>query len=115
MKILIIDDEPQIIEILEMELSDLGHIVVSANSIQEAKEKLHANAAVDLILSDMKMPDADGLEILNYLKSKNLQIPVIFISGSLQIDINDLKAKGAKGFIMKPIDIDDLLGIMNSI
>src|SRR5262245_65137560 len=80
-KILIVDDDPFNIDILEQELEDLGYQTVSATNGQEALAKVAAEAP-DLILLDVMMPDMDGFTVCRLLKEKveTQLIPVVFMT-----------------------------------
>ncbi len=108
-KILIIDDERSIRNTLKDILEFEKHQVVLA---ENGKAGLEAalNAAFDLIFSDIKMPEMDGIELLSALKVQEVEAPVVMISGHGNIDtaVECIK-KGAFDFIEKPIDLNRLL------
>src|SRR6185436_1232933 len=75
--LLIVDDEPTILRALEMALEMEGFTVRSANSAPEAIERLDG---VDLVLTDMSMPDIDGLELLREIKKRRPELPVAIMT-----------------------------------
>ena len=83
--ILIIDDDPDIVKMLQIELKGMGHKVSSAGTAEEAIEKIKANPP-DLITLDIHMPGNGGLAVANELDSSKLQIPYILCTGT---DIDD--------------------------
>ena len=83
--ILIIDDDPSIVKILEIALQGLGHKVTSAGTAEEAIEKIKAHPP-DLITLDIQMPGEGGLAVANELENSKLQIPFIICTAT---DIND--------------------------
>jgi len=108
-KILVIDDERSIRNTLKDILEFEKHQVILA---ENGKLGLEAalNNAVDLIFSDIKMPEMDGIELLVELKEKEVEVPIIMISGhgNIETAVECIK-KGAFDFIEKPIDLNRLL------
>lgn len=107
-KVLIIDDEPDIRELLEITLTRMGLAVDSADCVATAEKKL-ANHQYDLCLTDMRLPDGDGLQLVKLLQSSYPNTPVAMITafGSVETAIDALKA-GAFDFLSKPIDLGQL-------
>jgi len=108
-KILIIDDERSIRNTLKDILEFEKHQVVLA---ENGKTGLDAalSASFDVIFSDIKMPEMDGIELLTALKEQEVEAPVVMISGHGNIDTAvDCIKKGAFDFIEKPIDLNRLL------
>lgn len=114
-KLLVIDDEPEITQIIEAFLENAGHQVITENSsvmgIERAKE-----LKPDLILLDIMMPNMDGYEICDELKKtdETSDIPVIFLTGK---DSRDDKGRsfqvGGDMFVKKPFSCERLLEIVN--
>jgi two-component system, NtrC family, response regulator PilR len=103
--VLIIDDEPDIIEIIEMKLSKYNVKIVTASDGFNALFKVD-NQSFELILTDLKMPGRDGLFVLEHIrKSKlNKSSPVVAISGFIGTEeIKKLSANRVSGVIVKPI------------
>lgn len=109
MKILIIDDERSIRNSLKEILSEEGHIVdVAEDGL--AGVKLATSSHYDVIFSDIKMPQMDGVEVLAKLVSEGLDTPVVMISGHADIGTAvDCIKKGAFDFIEKPLDLNRVL------
>jgi two-component system response regulator PilR (NtrC family) len=107
-KVLIIDDEPDIRELLEITLTRMGLAVDSADCVATAQQKL-ANHRYHLCLTDMRLPDGDGLQLVKLLQSNYPNTPVAMITafGSVETAIDALKA-GAFDFLSKPIDLAQL-------
>jgi two-component system response regulator PilR (NtrC family) len=105
---LIIDDEPDILELLEITLSRMGVECKSAENIASAK-KLLSKHDFDICLTDMRLPDGDGVEFISYFQEKFPQVPVAIITahGSIETAIQALKL-GAFDFLTKPIDLQRL-------
>ena len=112
--VLVVDDEEQLLEILTWELEDLNCKVKTISSVQKAKDLLIENK-FDLVLSDIKMPDGDGFELLKHVQEKNINVQVVLISGFSQYEVADLKKAGALALVSKPIDMDKLKAIIESV
>jgi two-component system, NtrC family, response regulator len=109
--ILIVDDEKNYPLILSAVLQDVGYETLTANSGMEALEILnHANADVDLVLTDMKMPVMDGIELLEKIKSINPHLPVMMMTayGTVEKAVEAMQ-KGAYNYILKPFDNEGLI------
>jgi len=107
--ILIIDDERSIRNTLKDILEFEKHKVTLAENGKQGLEILE-NYTFDLIFSDIKMPEMDGLELLNVLIEKRIEAPIVMISGhgNIETAVESIK-KGAFDFIEKPIDLNRLL------
>ncbi len=108
-KILLVDDEPDILEFLQIIFEEEGYIVVTTDK-GDYLEKLNNSALPDLVLLDMLLSGKDGREIVRHLKSqqKTKHIPVIMFSAHPSAEQTALTA-GADDFVEKPFDIDTLL------
>jgi len=114
-KILVIDDEPEITEIVETFLSEAGYTVAVINTPQEAVEKARAFKP-DVILLDIMMPGMDGYDICHALKEDPdfSATPVIFLTGKDRSDDMGRSFKsGGDMFIKKPFSCERLLEIVN--
>jgi PAS domain S-box-containing protein len=107
--ILVVDDEPRMIESLKCLLTNNGWEVQTAGSGKEAVEYVERRP-IDCVLLDLVMPDADGLEILEKIKSRRPEIPVIIVTGYASVDSAVLCLKrGAHDYLKKPINHDELV------
>jgi DNA-binding NtrC family response regulator len=106
--ILIVDDEPLNLDLLEQELAELGYAVEKAGSGKAALEALVATPA-DLVLVDYQMPGMNGIEALGAIKKNYPALPVIIITayGTIERAVEAIKC-GADDFITKPFDPDHL-------
>lgn len=111
-KILIVDDEPDILEFLQIILEEEGYSVVSTDKA-EYLEKLTNGGLPDLILLDMLLSGKDGRHIVKHIKSQEQtrHIPVIMFSAHPSAIETALRA-GADNFISKPFNIDELLAMI---
>jgi len=108
--ILIIDDEPEIRNLMEEILSEEGYKTFSAESAQNAEQIIAAHQ-IDLVYLDIWMPGTDGVDLLKKLtKTNNLKAPIIMISGHATIKTAvETTRLGAFDFIEKPLSIEKLL------
>lgn len=112
--ILIVDDEPSILQSLSGLLTDEGFEVATASNGYEALQHIEAEAP-DLVLLDIWMPGIDGLETLKEIKKNNPHIQVIMITGhgNIETAVQATKA-GAFDFIEKPLSIDKVILAINN-
>ncbi len=108
--ILIIDDEELLIKICKMMLKRLGHKVLTAYSGSEGLKIFAANKnQIDLIISDMNMPEMDGQEVVYKLRKIDHRVKVLLSSGALlDSDEKEVINRGFNGFIKKPYNINTL-------
>src|SRR5947199_10637235 len=108
-RLLVVDDEPDILEFLQVILEDEGYTVVTSDK-GEFLEQLHNGGLPELILVDVLLSGKDGREIVKHLKSQEetKQIPVIMFSAHPSAQQTAREA-GAEDFIAKPFEIDELL------
>lgn len=107
-RILVVDDETSMRELLEITLRKEGHRVTMAESGKKAVEAF-SKAAYDLVISDIKMPDMSGVEVLRVVKQSAPETPVIMITAysSAETAVEALRL-GAYDYIAKPFKIDEL-------
>lgn len=107
--ILVVDDEVDIVEIITESLQDNGFKTLSANSVKEAEAVLAENE-VNMVLTDVKMPGESGFALLERTK-----LPVILITGHLDISEVDAKERGAVTLLSKPFKVDEIVEIIESV
>ncbi len=110
LKILVVDDEASVRELLRRGLSQIGHFLVDvASNGLEAIEKIEKDL-FDLVLTDLKMPEMGGIELLKTIKGTRPELTVIIMTahGSIETAVEAMK-KGADDYITKPIDFNELL------
>jgi DNA-binding NtrC family response regulator len=108
--ILVVDDEPPIRELLESYFRKHGYDVTTASDAAEALAKAN-HLSLHLIILDVLLPDCDGLEILEKLKSAHPNLPIIIMTG-IGFDeelLQEAIQKGASGYISKTLPLDQLL------
>jgi CheY-like chemotaxis protein len=108
--ILLIDDEETVIDISEMMLIRLGYRVLKAHSGYEGLKLFKKNkSTIDLIISDLEMPEMNGKEVMDKLREIDPQIKVMLSSGGLtEADEKNVINKGFNGFIKKPYNMNTL-------
>lgn len=113
-KALIIDDEPDILELIVLTLEKLDIDCTTAETVAEAKTAL-ANKVFDICLTDMRLPDGDGFEIVELIQRDYQQIPVAVITahGSVELAVQALKV-GAFDFVSKPVRLKVLRDLVKS-
>jgi two-component system response regulator PilR (NtrC family) len=111
---LIVDDEPDIRELLELTLGRMNIETRSAADLTEAKQLL-AQHHFDLCLTDMKLPDGNGIELVEHIQDRFAKTPVAVITahGNMEWAIKALKA-GAFDFVSKPVDLQILRNLVNT-
>jgi two-component system response regulator PilR (NtrC family) len=112
--VLVVDDEADILELLELTLLRMGLDVVRAMTLAEAIKLTHARR-FDLCLTDMKLPDGIGLELVQHINSHCADLPVAVITahGSAENAVAALKA-GAFDYLSKPVSLEHLRAVVKS-
>ena len=107
-KILIVDDEPFNLDVLEQELTDRGYVIERAQSGVQALEKSESFRP-DLVLLDYMMPGMNGIEVLTELRNRESDIPIIMVTahGSIEVAVQAMKL-GAHDFVLKPFEPDHI-------
>ncbi|MDR2173832.1 MAG: sigma-54 dependent transcriptional regulator [Burkholderiales bacterium] len=111
-RVLVIDDEPDLLELLEITMIRLGLDVTCVNSVADAIAKLDSQD-FDLCLTDMRLPDGEGLDVIAHIHSKELDVPVAVITafGSAENAVAALKA-GAFDYLAKPVNLEQLRALV---
>lgn len=113
-KVLIVDDEPDIRELLEITLGRMSLATESAADLKSARALLAAHD-FQLCLTDMRLPDGDGIELVEHIQNEYSSLPVAVITahGSTETAIKALKT-GAFDFVSKPVDLQKLRNLVES-
>jgi len=111
---LIVDDEPDILELLGITLSRMGIASQSAADLSQAKQLLKQHQ-FDICLTDLQLPDGNGLELVEHIQKHNPNLPTAVITafGSMDIAIKALKL-GAFDFVSKPVNLKSLKSLVSS-
>jgi CheY-like chemotaxis protein len=105
--VLVVDDEIDLCEIMGAELRDMGASSLSAQRVDHAI-RIIASQKIDLVISDIRMPGASGIELLNVIRRTRVDLPVALITGHADISIAEALACGAEVVVSKPFDFDAL-------
>ncbi|MBM2827758.1 MAG: response receiver-modulated cyclic diguanylate phosphodiesterase [Actinobacteria bacterium] len=106
--ILVVDDDPAVLESTRMILSGFGHLVFAYGNPKDAMAKLKENG-VSVVLTDIRMPEETGLQFLEKIHSFNSEIPVIIMTAYAELDVTiDAIRKGAFDFLLKPFRPENL-------
>src|SRR6266566_8305660 len=113
-QVLIVDDEPDIREVLELTLGRMNLETRTAANVDEARHLLE-EYKFDLCLTDMRLPDGNGIDLVRHIQEKFPYLPVAVITafGNMETAVAALKA-GAFDFVSKPLDLNDLRNIVRS-
>ena len=114
-KVLVIDDEPDILLMLRMSFEDEGHEVIMAADGRMGLERL-AEFSPDVVVLDMMMPVVDGWGVLEAMSVEGDKTPVVVVSA--KSDPKDSKRAlelGAVEYVVKPFDLDRLLGLVTAV
>src|SRR5215467_9831804 len=111
-KVLVVDDEPDLLELLELTLSRMGLDTTRAQSVNDALRLLDREP-FDLCLTDMRLPDGEGLRVVEHINQKGLDVPVAVITayGSAENAVAALKA-GAFDYLAKPVALEQLRALV---
>ncbi len=111
---LVVDDEPDIRELLEITLGRMGVNTTAAADLSAARKLLEAQR-FDLCLTDLQLPDGNGVDLVRTIAEQHPQLPVAVITafGSMDVAISALKA-GAFDFLQKPVELEQLRALVDA-
>lgn len=114
-KILVVDDEPELRELMVEEIADHGFECIGAESGQEALDLL-AKHSIFLVVSDINMPEMNGIQLLEKIQNIELGKPrVILITGYCGYDEEELLKKGASHVFYKPFEFSHLMEVLEKV
>jgi DNA-binding NtrC family response regulator len=109
-RLLLVDDERQFVEVMTQRLARRGFDVIGASSGREALDRLAADAGVDVVLLDVKMPGMNGIEATRRIKQAHPLLEIVILTGHAAIDSAvEAIRHGAYDYLMKPADLDELI------
>ncbi len=115
MKILIVEDDLDILQVLSTFLKEQGYKVSQAKNYFEAEDKL-ISFSYDIILLDISLPDGNGLQLLKFLKNQNIDSGVLIVSAKNSLDDKlDGLNLGADDYITKPFDLSEINARINAL
>ena len=108
-RVLVIDDDPGLAEVIELLLSREGYAAERAATVKAGLERLDTSA-IDLVITDLKLPDGTGLDVIRRIRGTRPELPIIMITSysSMESAIAALRA-GAVDYIIKPFDNDEFV------
>src|SRR5512134_3604377 len=111
-RVLIVDDELNALRVLSAILSEDGYHVLSSDNVEKAISIIH-QGPVDAVITDLKMPQKDGMEFFEYARENHPDIPVIFLTayGTVESAVSAM-TRGAFYYFIKPPDYLKLKGIL---
>jgi DNA-binding NtrC family response regulator len=108
-RILVVDDDPTILELIKIDLSSEGYQVDTAGAAKDGLKLVEAGKPYDLILLDVRLPDARGVDVLEKIRLKDSSVPVIMISAYATVELAvEAVKKGAYDFISKPFELEEM-------
>jgi CheY-like chemotaxis protein len=112
-RLLVVDDDPDCLATLSAVLVDEGYDVVEASDGQEAVALAAVDRAIDLVLSDVRMPVMDGVEALAHIKRLRAEVPVILVTAyAVEESQEQALEEGAYAVLRKPVDLHNLLRVV---
>ncbi len=114
-QVLIVDDNKDIVDIIEDEFSEKKVKVIKANNGKDAFDIIRNNS-IDFVISDIRMPDGDGVELLNNINSLKEHKPkLIFMTGFAEISKDEAMKRGCYAFLKKPLDWEELSDLVDKL
>ena len=118
-RILVIDDEDDVREVLRLHLEGAGYNILEAENGQEAIEVLRSEdnmVNVGLILCDIRMPKVNGVECVDFLRKEAPGIPVVVVTGYPDTEMaTSFLKKGVKDYLVKPVEKEKLLAVVGEL
>ena len=118
-RILIIEDDPDIRDVLKLQLEQGGHQVIEAKDGEEGIDLMKKGSnllQVGLIITDIRMPKVNGVEAIDYIKANAPSIPILVITGYPETELAvSLLQKGVKDYLVKPVEKEVLLSKVSAI
>lgn len=118
-KILVIDDEQDVRDVIRLQLEQHGLHVLEAENGEEAIKVLHSEnnlVNIGVILCDIRMPKINGIEAIDYLKKNAPGIPIVVITGYPDTELAvGLMRKGVKDYLVKPVEKEKLFKVVDQL
>lgn len=110
--ILIVDDEPNTLKVISAILKNKGYDILTARTAEEALNSIKKKD-VDALISDYKLPGINGIQLVNEIKNKGYQMPIVMLTayGTIEKAVEAMK-KGAFNYLVKPVNPDELITVM---
>jgi DNA-binding NtrC family response regulator len=115
-QLVILDDDPGVLRALGLLLEAMQYSVTPFSSPAEALKYVQSTRNVDVVLTDLRMPELSGSEVLGAIKSSRVELPVLVMSGHASPhEVQELKNKGADGFLPKPFTPEQISTAVNGV
>jgi len=105
--LLLVDDDSDSVEAFQALLETVGYTVIPAHSVRDALDVLDAHPEIGVVISDIRMPDVDGLDLVRVLRHRFPGLPCILVSGAVLTD-DDVIPRETAVIMSKPVDIHHL-------
>ena len=116
-KIMVVDDEADVRDVIKLQLEQIGLNVLEAVDGQNAIDLLKSGDNMvncGVILCDIRMPKVNGVECIDFIRKEAPGIPIVVITGYPDTELaSDLLKKGVKDYLVKPVEKDKLLAVVN--
>jgi CheY-like chemotaxis protein len=111
-QVLVVDDEPDIVEIIAFSFKHAGYSQVFTASSGNQAVSLSRQHAFDIVVTDVRMPDGDGLFLLSELKKNKEHTPlVVFLTAFADLSLEEAQNLGALGLLSKPFDLNKVVSL----
>jgi DNA-binding NtrC family response regulator len=111
--ILCVDDEADILELFRDEFMDCGYKVLEASNGVDAFSLFQGNE-IDCIVSDIRMPGGDGVELVKKVKGEGSEIPIFLVTGFSDYTSEELTGLGVNAVIFKPFDLEEVVEMVSN-
>ena len=116
MKLLVVDDNAFILDIIQRMLTEEGHEIHTENCVDDAISYLESDKSTDLVITDIVMPDKDGTRLAEFVKDREPSLPVVAITGGLENALDDyvlMAEMYADAVLQKPLKKESLIETIN--
>jgi len=114
--VLVVDDDPLGLPVLVEIFDGLGFNTISAASGREATELLGSDASIDLVVTDVHMPEITGLDVFDAARKRDPQLPVVYITGFIPKPLQRVLAEASRTVVLqKPFELSALLRALNTV
>jgi len=113
LKVLLVEDDQAMAQMCAKLIRRRGHLAVLAHTCQEAVRIVSASDDIDVVVSDIQMPEMSGIQLLAHLRVMNQTLPVILMTGyGHTVSSAQVLAMGAAGYLIKPFEPDTFLACL---
>ncbi|WGL61456.1 response regulator [Pigmentibacter sp. JX0631] len=114
-QVLIVDDNKDIVDVIKEELFEKNLVIITSNNGKDAFEIIKNNS-IDFVISDIRMPDGDGVELLRNINSlKDKKPKIILMTGFAEISKEEALKNGCYAFLKKPLDWEELSNLADKL